>query len=674
MGKTNMKRLVSVAALLLLLAGISPAQEVITSLQFNPQVKKMALQQKSVRIVSEPLLLPFFDDFYSESILPDPAKWADADAFISNDYAKFPPTIGVATLDAINNMGRLYENASQFPYQADFLTSQPIRLDSVFSPVPRKITRADSLYFSFYYQPQGLGNVPASHDSLVLEFLAPGETIINITPADTSTINGVVVITPADTTILEGWRKAWSTPGMSLNNFYALDSSSWFRQVLIPIKDSARFYSPEFRFRFRNYASLASSILPDWQSNGDQWNIDYVYLNTGRNIFDTLHRDVGFADKAPRMLKNFTSMPYNQYRANFIKEMADTLSIKITNLDGINYNASYRYEVSRDYQAPFKFYNPGNYFIPPFTTSGYVDHPPFSSPPVGFQFPVGNQERVFFTTTHIINTEASLGRKENDTIRNVQLFSNYLSYDDGTAEVGYGISAASAQLAYRFKLNSPDSLLAIQMYFNQTLKGGNVKKFYLNIWSDYFGEPGALVYSKYGYEPAYKDSLNQFFTYWPDSVIQIEPGRFPNLIFYVGWEQLTADNLNIGLDMNNDASANTFYRTFGSWGNSLYKGALMIRPVLGKIKVVGIPETNAIQSLLIYPNPTSNGLVAIELSRNDYVSDCLTTVYNTSGNRVVHKHFSREEDFSHLPAGVYIIQITTPDGSVVGRSKLLISR
>ncbi len=669
-----MKRLVSLAILMLLIADVASAQEVITGLQVNPQVKKKAAQMKSARIITEPLLLPFFEDFYSASILPDPAKWADADAFISNDYAKFPPTIGVATLDAINNMGRLYENASPFPYQADFLTSLPIRLDSVFSPVPRKITRADSVYFSFYYQPQGLGNVPARHDSLVLEFLAPGETIINIVPADTSIIGGIEVITPADTIVLEGWRKAWSSPGLSLDDFYAEDSTFWFRQVVVPISDSALFYSPEFRFRFRNYASLASSILPDWQSNGDQWNIDYIYLNTGRNMFDTLHRDVAFADKAPRMLKNYTSMPYSQYRANFIKEMADTLSLKITNLDIVDYNASYRYEVSRDYQEPFKFYNAGNYAILPFVTSGYVNHQPFSSPLVGFQFPVGNQERVFFTTTHIVNTEASLGRKENDTIRNVQLFSNYLSYDDGTAEVGYGLSSASAQLAYRFKLNTPDSLLAIQMYFNQTLNGGNVKKFYLNIWSDYFGEPGELVYSKFGYEPAYADSLNQFFTYKPDSIIQIESVRFPNLIFYVGWEQLTADNLNIGFDMNNDASANTFYRTFGPWSNSLYKGALMIRPVLGKEKVVGIPEAISVQSLLIYPNPTSDGLVVIGLQRKEQVSDYVTTVYNTAGNMVVNKVFSREEDFSLLPAGVYIIQVTAPDGIIAGRSKLLITR
>ncbi|MFH1121151.1 MAG: T9SS type A sorting domain-containing protein [Bacteroidota bacterium] len=666
-----MKRLFSFSILLLLLSGMVSSQEVITGLQVNSQVKKKALQEKSVRNSAAPLLLPFFDDFFSASVFPDPDLWSDNDAFISNDYAVNPPTVGVATLDAINSLGRLHENASEFPFKADFLTSLTIRLDSVFSPVPRKINRADSVYFSFYYQPQGFGNVPAHADSLVLEFLAPGETQTLIFPVDT-VINGIDTIVN-DTVVIEGWRKAWSSPGLSLDDFFE-DDSTWFRQVIIPVNDSVRFYSSEFRFRFRNYASLSSSILPDWQSNGDQWNIDYVYLNTGRGYNDTLHRDVAFAGQAPRMLRNYTSMPYNQYRSNFIEEMRDSLELKITNLDGVAYNASYRYEVARDYQQPFKEYNGGNYYVAPFTESGYVEHPPFATPPVNFQFPIGDQERVYFTTTHILNTEASLSRRENDTIRNVQLFANYLSYDDGTAEAGYGLSSASAQLAYRFKLNRPDSLLAFQMYFNQTLKDGNINDFYLNVWNDYFGEPGDLIYSKYGYEPAFEDSLNQFFTYKPDSVIQIEPGKFPNLTFYIGWEQVTADNLNIGFDRNNDASSNTFFRNFGGWNNSLYSGALMIRPILGKEKVVGIPGNKNPSALGIYPNPTSDGKIIIKLPEGGNQSFMRTAVYNSTGMCMIDKSFSREEDFGHLNSGIYFIQVTGHDGTISGRARLVINR
>ncbi len=656
--------------ILLLLPLAAIPQEVITGLQENVQVMKKQEQRSNQRITEEALQLPFFDDFSRTSVLPDPLRWADTDAFISNDYAVNPPTVGVATLDAIDGLGKLYSNASPYPFMADFLTSRPIRLDSVFSPVKRKLTVADSVFFSFYYQPQGRGNAPSRGDSLVLEFLAPGETQMIIQELDT--IIGGVDTTLTDTLYIEGWKRMWSSPGQSLSSFYDSDSN-WFRQVIIPVRDSALFYTSGFRFRFRNYASLASGVLPDWQSNGDQWNIDYVYLNTGRNSFDTLHRDVAFADKAPNMLRNYTSMPYNQYRSNFVNEMRDKLNIRITNLDGVAYNASYRYEVSRDYQAPFHNYSGGNYFLAPFTEDGYTSHPPFSEPPVNFVFPIGTQERVFFTTTHIINTEANLGSRFNDTIRNVQVFANYLSYDDGTAEAGYGLTPAGSQLAYRFKLNRPDSLVAIQMYFNRTLNNGNIKTFYLNVWNDYFGEPGELIHSRFGYEPKYSDSLNTYKLYYMDSIIRIEPGRFPNLIFYVGWEQTTSDNLNIGYDWNNDASANTFWRNFGGWNQSLYAGALMIRPVLGKLHVMGKPEMPSGETLKVYPNPAVS-MVAVEPPAGFSQSSMITTIVSADGKVVRKEAYKREFDVSRFAPGLYLIRVETVDGRLAGTSRLLINR
>ena len=657
--------------LLLALPALAVSQEVITGLQVNSRVQQIAGKSSPSRTAAEPLMLPFFDDFSNSHIFPDSTRWSDNDAFINDDYAVNPPTVGVATLDAIDSRGRLYENASPFPFMADFLTSQPIRLDSLFSPVKRIITRADSLYLSFYYQPQGFGNAPAKNDSLVLEFLAPGETQTYIISLDTI-INGADT-TLYDTLVIEGWRKVWSTPGQSLQSFYAKDSS-WFRQVLIPVRDSAMFYTGEFRFRFRNYASLASAILPDWQSNGDQWNIDYVYLNIGRSAADTLHKDVAFAAKAPPMLKNFTSMPYNQFRSNFVNEMKSNLEMRLTNLDKDNYNISYGYSVTQEYKSPFYNYSGGNFSIEPFITSGYSDYPQYATPPVNFVFPIGTQEKTFFTTTHVISTEANIGRRQNDTVKHVQVFANYLSYDDGTAEAGYGLTPNGAQLAYKFKLNRPDSLVAVQMYFNQTLNGGNIKSFYLNVWNDYFGEPGELIYSRFGYEPAYEDSLNKFFTYQLDSVLKIEGGNFPNLTFYVGWEQTSADNLNIGYDFNNDASAHTYYRTYGKWRQSIYPGAIMMRPVLGKLKVLNIPDDAVAQKLKIYPNPASNGQVWIDLPENINQRDVTTTILGTDGKTLFHRPYRRETDISQLAPGFYIIQLTDKSGNLIGREKLIVNR
>jgi hypothetical protein len=161
-------------------------------------------------------------------------------AYINTDYGKYSPTIGVATLDAIDATGALYSVAGPYQFEADYLTSQPIRLDSVFTPVQRAIFKSDSVYLSFYYQPQGRGSMPAKKDSLVLEFHSP----INLTrsrayPILQSLRTGLYMV--------KCRRRSVDT--------FALQNGHYFRQVLIPVTDSAIYFKKGFQFRFRNYAS-----------------------------------------------------------------------------------------------------------------------------------------------------------------------------------------------------------------------------------------------------------------------------------------------------------------------------------------------------------------------------------------------------------------------------------
>ena len=81
-----------------------------------------------------------------------------------------PVNLGAATFDAIDQSGHVYSTASWIPFKADELLTQDIRLDSIFQPSARELSPEDSVYLSFYYQPQGRGNQPEPFDSLVLEF------------------------------------------------------------------------------------------------------------------------------------------------------------------------------------------------------------------------------------------------------------------------------------------------------------------------------------------------------------------------------------------------------------------------------------------------------------------------------------------------------------------------
>ena len=151
----------------------------LVGLEFNPVVEakfnEFVNQDRPAYATDTiPMLLPFYDDFTENTIFPSPLRWIDKYAFVNTDIPLFPVNLGAVTLDALSDSGKMYPNAvpGPEPFIADLLTSRYIRLDSVFSPVPRAITPADSIYLSFYYQPQGRGRPPQDRDSLMLDFLA----------------------------------------------------------------------------------------------------------------------------------------------------------------------------------------------------------------------------------------------------------------------------------------------------------------------------------------------------------------------------------------------------------------------------------------------------------------------------------------------------------------------
>jgi hypothetical protein len=132
---------------LFLFIGWCNGQEVLRGLQSNPILKNN--NSKSIYYKggsTDTLDLPVFDDFSRNSVVPDENKWSDNYAFINDTYSGNQITTGVATLDALDNAGRLYETASSITFEADRLTSLPIHLDYL---------STDSIWLSFYYEPGG---------------------------------------------------------------------------------------------------------------------------------------------------------------------------------------------------------------------------------------------------------------------------------------------------------------------------------------------------------------------------------------------------------------------------------------------------------------------------------------------------------------------------------------
>ncbi|MFZ4521925.1 MAG: T9SS type A sorting domain-containing protein [Bacteroidales bacterium] len=648
---------------LFLVAGITGfPQEILTGLQFNPVVKAKALASDRMNYLKAgtdtiPVGLPFFDDFSSEGVFPAASRWIDRYAYENDDLPVFPVNQGAMTLDALNDSGNMYPTAVPGPasFIADHLTSRYIRLDSVFSPAPKALTPADSIFFSFFYQPQGRGKAPQKNDSLVLEFL--------VKPAHDS-------IVPDDTiAVPDLWRQVWYSNGMPLDTFH-FKNNRWFAQVIIPVVDPI-FLKNKFRFRFFNYVSLASSSEPSWQSNTAQWNLDNVYLNMGRNRYDTVYPELRFVYRPPSLLKRYESMPYPQYCDNPTNEVKDTIDIVMTNRDIVPQTSSYNYYVTSPVSSFSKSYNGGIQIVNPFYIEPYVTDQRFAHPAVTFLIPISQEDSAVFLMKHVFKSTAP-GSTLGDTMQAYQKFYNYYAYDDGTPEASYGLSPKGSQLAYRFTLNkSPDTLRAIRMYFNRTLGNVSQQLFNLCVWNENAGKPGKVIYTNLVI-PRYADSINKFVTY------HISPPLPVTGTFYVGWIQTTDDNLSIGFDRYNNSQNAIFYNSTGVWNNSSFAGSLMIRPVLGKPIPLGIDDPPAGNSTLtVYPNPCSSGTLHINnpISSGNirFSGDCILTISDLVGHVHLRTGYQNEIDVNSLSRGLYFLEIRNPSGMRIGVAKFIIS-
>ena len=221
-------------------------------------------------------------------------------------------------------------------------------------------------------------------------------------------------------------------------------------------------------------------------------------------------------------------------------------------------------------------------------------------------------------------------------------------------------------LAYKFKLNHPDTLRAVEMFFNQTLNNANQQYFYLTIWKDASGYPGDTLYQLKGLKPVFADSLNKYIRYRIDNRNVIVSGTF-----YVGWKQMTSDNLNLGFDLSTDEHNNIFYNNNDGtgWMNSSFKGALMMRPVLGKVLpvIAGINEIkNTVNEIKVFPNPSTGENISIDIPeiKSQDASKFSIRLFDMIGNEVYSSSFTNKINVSNLQNGIYLLSVTSNSSNI----------
>ena len=700
--KTNFKVLVLALAVGFFALPAS-AQELLTNFRTSKEEAPVR------RSVAEARFLPFFDDFSHSVLYPDSTKWTDNNVLVNDGFPLCPPNRNGATFDVLDANGRVYDYAISNAFVAEYLTSVRIRLDSVMVPEPRALTPADSVYLSFYYQPQGNGNAPEAQDSLVLQFgttterqeflymdyqyftiaeifdamqvdtLFPGDTVwafggchpglfTIITDTLTPTTQGQMAIpcdsvftTVADTT----WYHVWSVPGQTLEAFMDDNNGQHFKQVMIPILDS-KYFHDNFYFRFYNYASIVSSSLPSNRSNEDNWNIDFVYLDINRSATDTDYPMLTFSGRRPSFFNRYQAMPYRQYRVNPNSALRENLELDIANLDGVDHEAHYCYTVQQvgGGQHYTRALDPVT--IRPYKTNGYLQCPDYGGespacPYVGELFALNMwYDSVSYEVRHYVY-DSTCNPPLVDSLVYRQGMYNYYAYDDGIPELGFGLSVAGGKFAVRFDMADYDTIQGVQLLFNHTLNDANNKYFDIVLWKDENGKPGEEIYRLAGQRPQWQEQPYRFTYYKFDQTVTTANS------FYVGIEQRNDALINIGFDATLDNSLYNFVNTNGSWQPSSMHGSLMIRPVVGPSYYIGMEE-QAETALRLYPNPVGNTLHLEGDFRNGQ-----TCIYDLMGRKVYQGDFQHEIAVDNLKDGMYLISVTTAEGTVINQ-KFIISK
>ena len=608
-----------VVVFLLLVVAMAPvamSQEVLLPL---PSV---SCDSHQIKASNTPLSLPFFDDFAGYNGEPNANLWRSKGGYVNTGYGEQPPTIGMLTLDALDANGNLYAAASTSIFSADTVASLPIRLDS--------LSADDSLVFSFYYLPGGgygnmwerVGDTPDEYDSLILEFYNASE---------------------------DKWVMEWSTGGVSVDTLLVQTGRAW-QYVAIAIRDT-HYLDSLFAFRFRNYCSLDENTKPGMVGNVDQWNIDYILLNRGRELeVEPSFRDVAFVEPATSMLTNYVAMPARQYRHT---DMAANTHATITNLYSSPLATQYTYVILNADGDTLHHYDGGYENAPPYLpTAEYQSAPAHASAAVDYAFPESNQQREYTIVHTIREGVGGDAFTANDTTVFQQRFLDYFAYDDGIPENGYGITSTSQRiyLAYRFDLNVPDTLTAVAMYFNRTRNNENAQvPFYLSVWSNEEGHPGVLLYRDEVARMPVIDGFNRYHRYVLESPLLVSGSIF------VGFEQASNVFINMGFDRSNNSSDRIYYLTSSEWQQSILSGSLMLRPYFGRAATVDLPSIvdSALQPTLA-PNPASHRTILNNVSAG--LNIIVTDTYGRKVLTTTCTSSTLELNTSNWPSGLYIVR------------------
>ncbi|HRI79375.1 MAG TPA: hypothetical protein PLR06_07560, partial [Cyclobacteriaceae bacterium] len=403
----------------------------------------------------------------------------------------------------------------------------------------------------------------------------------------------------------------WETV-LTVENNIALDPNVFY-QVLIPVGDP-KYYHSDFQFRIRNFARLSGPY--------DTWNVDYVYLNTGRSPVDTAYPDRTVSSPLTSLFNDYYAIPIKHFvqdpSGNLKQPSLNLYNLRPGNLQPFDYNTSAEFttkvgttitkstvplDVAQDPGSlliGLQYLNLTLNKIPPVSAFNVLA----DSIGIKLKFKMSTKDNVLKPPADNGDYDPAqyspIDFRVNDFVEKKYTLASYYAYDDGSAEYGARLNAAGSYLAFKFpmKFSLQDTLIAVDIYFPE-FGDNTLQSLRLQVRSDLTDATSSILYEQI--IQVNRNTQNRFYRYKLDKFVGITN------ILYIGWKQLTTVSIPVGLDKNTDNSDKIYYNTNGTWiQNTNVKGSVMVRPVFGHGIGDGIVTgLDAEPVKRIYPNPTS---------------------------------------------------------------------
>ena len=614
-------------------------------LEGNPvlQTEKDASNTKqarnSINCSTTTISLPFFDDFANhDQFYPSCSRWIDKNAYVNQSMAYNPPTIGVVTLDGLNEKGYPYNKAinPNLSSPADTLTSQFIDLSSN--------SLSDAIVLSFYYQQQGLADRPEEGDSLIVEF------------KDTSS----------------RWIRVYEMQGV--DSRLSANTLIDFEQVFIPVEDSAFLHS-SFQFRFRNLASICG--------NHDHWHLDYIYMAANRVDTSAVSPDVAFSHP-PNFFTRYTAIPWRHFDSSMWKDTvllgtrnyslatgALNLKYSVTDLDLSGVNPRPLLLVDSLPVIPF--------YAPSPTADDQNQRTAVADNYQAFNPSTATVLECSYLIQNPISFQTGGAYFKNDTAKRQVVLDNYFAYDDGTAELRIIAQNTGTQIAVEYETTVADTLRGIFFHLPHHSNRNAEELDFINIkvWIDSLSET-TEAYRKDIFRLKYVDAFNG---YYYVELTDFLGAKTPIHLkarqkFYVGWQQASTNHVPIGYDRSTD-SRDKIWLDVGanSWANASLdlQGSIMIRPLLSLsssynliVEVDEAIEDLAKPSLRLYPNPSTCNL-HVDLLNADYASNYKIQITNLRGQVVLYQSYAQHIEVQDWARGIYFLTVEDEYGHQIAR-------